>query len=175
MIASRPNCPLSCPSQADLDALFRSGVSVMTLIRPEPMQIARGYKAHDGLFEPHPSGDRWYAFPVSAADDIVFWQMETGKNATWTGRAFALGEEIIGEASTYSFDCALNIFSDPLDWLRARRDGIVVLDWNRAFDRLRDAPRIAVAAEILPIYRRHMKPARLPENFVLRATRRSAA
>lgn len=173
MMASRPSCPLSCPSQADLDALARAGVSVMTLIRPEPMQIARGHKARDGLFEPYPS-DRWHAFPVSAADDIVFWQKKTGKIATWTGRTFALGEEIIGEASTYSFDCALNIFSDPLDWLRARRDGIVVLDWNRAFDRLRDAPRIAVAEDILPLYRRHMKPARMPRLLVFPSRRRAA-
>ncbi|MCG6116341.1 MAG: hypothetical protein MEQ84_14210 [Mesorhizobium sp.] len=172
MMASRPKCPLSCPSQADLDALARAGVSVMTLIKPEPMQIARGNKAHDGLFEPHPSGDRWYAFP--AADDIVFWQKETGKIATWTGRAFALGEEIICEASTYSFGYALNIFSDPLDWLRARRDGIVVLDWNWAFDRLRDAPRIAVTEDILPLYRRHMKPARMPRLLVIPARRHAA-
>jgi len=135
--------------------------------------------AHDALFESHPSeshpsGDRWYAFPVSAADDIVFWQKETGKIAIWTGRAFALGEEIIWDASTYSFDCALNIFSDPLDWLRARRDGIVVLDWYRAFDRLRDAPRIAVTEDILPLYRRHMKPLRTPRLLVIPSGRRAA-
>ena len=173
MKSSRPKCPLSCPSQDELDALVLARVSVMTLIRPEPMQIARGYKAHDGLFEPYPS-DRWHAFPVSDVDDIVFWQKETGKIATWTGRAFALGEEIICEATTYSFGHALNIFSDPLDWLRARRDGIVVLDWNLAFDRLRDAPRIAVTEDILPLYRRHMKPSRTPPLLVIPSRRRAA-
>ena len=162
MMASRPSCPLSCPSQADLDALARAGVTVMALIRPEPMQIARGHMAHDALFESHPSGDRWYAFPVSAADDIVFWQKETGKIAIWTGRAFALGEEIIWDASTYSFDCALNIFSDPLDWLRARRDGIVVLDW---YLRFRSAPRCPTDR----CHRRHLATLPTPHEAIAHA------
>jgi hypothetical protein len=78
------------------------------------------------------------------------------------------------DASTYAFDCALNIFSSPLDWLRAERDGIVVIDWSRAFDRLRDAPRITIAEELLPLYRRQMKPRSMPELFVIQAERRAA-
>ena len=176
MMASRPSCPLACPSQADLDAFRRAGVDMMALATPSAMQVARGHAAHDGLFEPDPCGDQWFAFGEFGADDVVFWHRPTGRLASWSGRVFALGQEIIGEAATYSFDCALNVFADPIDWLRSGRDGIVVLPngWPTAFDRLRDCPRIAIAESLLPLYRRHMKPARTPELFII-PEQRSAA
>ncbi|WP_287205134.1 hypothetical protein [Mesorhizobium sp.] len=97
-----------------------------------------------------------------------------GKFATYANRAFALGQAVIDEAATYSFDCALNVFDNPISWLLAKRDGIVVLDWTRASDRLRDAPRIALAESLLPLYRRHMEPARTPELFIISGKRRAA-
>lgn len=81
---------------------------------------------------------------------------------------------MIYNPGTYSFNCALNIFVDPLDWLRAKRDGIVVLDWTRAFDRLRDAPRIALAESLVPKYERYMRPAHMPKLFVISNKRRAA-
>ena len=174
MMVSRPNCPLSCPSQADLDVLLRDGVDIMSVATPLPMQVAFGAVAHDGLFDPEINGSRWFAFEEPDADDIILWRRQPDQTASWNGHAFALGQGMIDAAATYVFDCALNIFASPLDWLRARRDGIVVLDWTRAFDRLRDAPRIAIAEELLPLYRRHMKPARMPELFVVPSRRRAA-
>lgn len=158
-----------CPTQSELDWLLRAGVDIMTLATPRPMQIAVGRLAHDGLFEPDNSGDRWLAFEEGYVDDIVFWQPRLRRLATWSGRAFALGEHLIDSPATYAFDCNLNIFADPLDWLRAKRDGIVVLPgrWPLAFERLRDAPRIAIAEALLPTYRRHMRPGHLPELFVM--------
>ena len=148
----------------------------MALATPSAMRTAAGDVAHDGLFEHDAAGDVWFAFGEFNADDVVFWHRQTGSLASWLGRVFALGEEIIDEAATYSFDCALNIFHDPMDWLRARRDGIVVLPhrWPVAFDRLRDCPRIAIAESLLPLYRRHMKPARIPELLVIPELRRAA-
>ena len=49
----------------------------------------------------------------------------------------------------------------------AASDGIVILDWSRAFDRLRDAPRIAMGESLLPLYKQHMRPCRMPEVFGL--------
>jgi hypothetical protein len=176
MMASRPDCPLACPSQADLDSFRRAGIDVMALATQTAMQVATGDVAQDGLFEPDAAGERWFAFREDAADDIVFWQRESGRLASWSGRVFALGQEIIGQAATYSFDCALNIFADPVDWLRARRDGVVVLpnSWPAAFDRLRDCPRIAIAESLLSTYQRHMRPSHAPELFVLPEARRAA-
>ena len=176
MMASRPGCPLACPSQADLDWFRRTGIDAMTLATPTAMQVTRGFVAHDGLFEHDAAGDVWFAFDEFTADDVVFWHRHTGRLASWSGRVFALGQVIIEEPATYSFDCALNIFADPMDWLRSRRDGIVVLPnrWSAAFDRLRDCPRIAIAENLLPLYRHHMKPAWIPELLVIPEMRRAA-
>jgi len=133
---------------------------------------ATGFAAADGLFESVDNAQRWLAF--EEAEDTVFWQPRYGTIATYANRAFALGEAAINDPGTYALDCSLNIYADPLEWLRAERDGIVVLDWNVAFDRLRDAPRITIAERLLPLYRRHMKPAHTPELFVMLAGRRAA-
>jgi hypothetical protein len=177
MMATRPSPALLSPTQAELDWFLKSGVDIMTLATPQPMQIAEGNLALDGLFESEPSGDRWLAFDEFAVDDVVFWQPRLGRFSTWSGRAFALGEDLIYAAATYAFDCNLNIFADPIDWLRAKRDGIVVIPdkWPLAFDRLRDAPRIAIAEALLPHYRRHMRPGHLPELFVLPDVRKAAS
>jgi hypothetical protein len=137
------------------------------------MLVATGAVGHEGRIEAAPTGGRWLAFEQD--DDTVFWQPRSANFATDCGRAFALGEDIIDNPGTYAFDCSLNIFADPLDWLRAGRDGIVVLDWRRAFERLRDAPRVAVVEELFARYTRSMKPGRLPEVTVLRSLRRRAA
>lgn len=169
-------CPLACPSQLELDAFRRAGVDIMALATPIAMKVAVGSVAHDCRFEPDAIGQCWFAFEEPRVDDVVFWHWDKGQTATWSGRAFALGEEIIGDAATYSFDCALNVFADPLTWLQANRDGIVVLpgQWPLAFDRLRDAPRVALAEKLLPIYRRHMRPHHTPELSIIPERRRAA-
>lgn len=165
MRASRSDVPLSYPGQVDLDWLIGEGISTTALVLPSAMMIAAGSIARDGLFEHDEIGERWLAF--EEADDFVFWQPRRDQLATYANRAFALGEAAVDNPGTYAFDCALNIFAGPLDWLREERDGIVVLDWSRAFDRLRDAPRIAIAETLLPVFRHHMKPARMPAVTVL--------
>jgi hypothetical protein len=151
--------------RADLQGLLACGVPMNALIEPRSVRVAHGALCSDGLFEYAPGADLWFAFEET--DDWVFWRPGHSRLTTYCGRAFALGEEVVSNAGTYAFDCRLNIFASPLEWLRAGRDGIVVVDWTRAFDRLRDAPRIAIEEELLPLYRRFMKPARLPELFVI--------
>jgi hypothetical protein len=153
--------------------LFRAGVPVRTLMNLAPIRKALGTVAPDGRFEEDPGGQTFLVFPE--AEDAVYWQPQSGKLATWNGRAFALGEDAIYNAETYAFDCHLNIFPDPLEWLRDGCDGIVVLDWSRAFDTLRDCPRIAVQESVVFQYRKHMKPARLPKLFVIPQVVRDAA
>jgi hypothetical protein len=169
MNASRPDILLACPDAAEIEGLRRVGVDIMALATPWAMKVAHGYRAADNRFESYVSGERWLAFERLDFTDIVFWHRPTNRLTTWCGRTFALGEEVIDDPATYSFDCALNIFADPLEWLRARRDGIVVLpsQWHRAFERLRDAPRIAIAESLLPTYRRFMKPAHMPELSII--------
>lgn len=160
---------LECPNQSEIDEMLQAGIDIMALAMPEPVLVAYGIVGADGRFEPHDRGSRWLALEAPASDDVIVWQPQGKGPAGWSGRAFALGEEIIDRPETCSFDCSLNIFADPIDWLRARRDGIVILpsQWTLAFDRLRDVPRIAIAERLLPLYRRHMKPSHLPELRVI--------
>jgi hypothetical protein len=160
---------LTGPSQDELDLLLRAGVDIIALAMPLGMQVSCGTLGSDGRFDPDPHGERWFAFDERAAHDVVFWHWGSRQLCSWSGRAFALGQDAIDDPSTYSFDCNLNIFADPLQWLLAKRDGIVVLPekWPLAFDRLRNVPRIAITEGLLPLYQRHMKPSQVPELFVL--------
>lgn len=174
MIVPYPNIETyGSPTQAHLDWLLGAGVPLMALIRPEPVRLAIGIKAHDGIFDEDPDGAPWLCFPE--IEDCVFWQPRTGELARWNGRAFALGEAAIYNAGTYSFNANLNIFESPLHWLRAKRDGCVIIDWSRCWSRLQDAPRIAVDERLLAKLKHHLQPPRLPELFVLRQRGEAAA
>lgn len=153
--------------------LLTQGVRMSAMMGPPMVMLTHGFKADDGLFEEHVHGEPWLVFPE--VEDCIFWQPRSGALATWNGRAFALGEDLITAASTCSFGGNLNVLENPLDWLLWDRDGIVILNLSLAFDRLRDVPRVAVAESLLPTYRKHMQPARMPELFVLREREEAAA
>ena len=110
--------------------------------------------------------DRQLAFYEPLSDDVVLWRLETGEMSSLHGRAFALGEENILNAGTYSLDRRLMVYDNPLQWLQNEGRGIVPLRWDMAFNWLRDAPRVAVMESLLPAYRKAMKPS-MPELAVL--------
>lgn len=112
------------------------------------------------------------AFYEEVDRDLVLWHPETGELNSANGRAFALGAENI-TAGAGVFD-HLRIHASPLEWLRDRCRGLVVVHWEQAFDRLRDVPRVAVAEAALPQYRRAMR-ARIPDLAVLTDTDRRIA
>lgn len=160
--------------------LVTKGVHPLTIGSGQktPIKFAHGRCAADGWFDPEPSGPACFAFLVedgAGVIDLAFWDPRSGATATLQQYGFALGEEQIDNPGTYSFDACLKIHADPLDWLRASRDGIVVLDWSRAFDRLRYCPRIAVPPCLLDMFQRAMKPQQMPEVFVLAEDRSAAA
>ncbi|MGO7561779.1 hypothetical protein ACC754_20365 [Rhizobium johnstonii] len=152
--------------------LHRQGVSASLLASMSPLYVATGCRDSDGRFEPGP-GEPFVVF--EEPEDLIFWQPKTAELLTWNGRAFALNEAHIWNPATYSFDANLNVFSDVLDWLRADCDGVVIVDWSRAFDELREAPRIAIAETLLKTYRTWMQPRRLPALSVIPNTERRAA
>lgn len=128
---------------------------------------ARGFRAADGRFDHDGFGPLWVIF--EEREDNVYWRPRTGEIATLNGKAFALDEAFIDNASTYAFDGFLHISATVEGWLQSRYQSIYVLDWTRAFDKLRHASRIAVDEEIRGIYLHHMRPARMPKLFVRRA------
>jgi hypothetical protein len=160
---------------AMLNWLATQGVPRQTLMRMVGMHTVRGTRGADGWLDPDPSGQEFLAFHEEVAGDVVFWRPRTNELSSLCGRAFALGEDNIAASTTYQFDAHLHVHADVLSWLRDEGRGIVVTDWSRAFDRLRDVPRIAVAERLLPQYREAMKPKRLPELSVIASPMRRAA
>jgi hypothetical protein len=77
------------------------------------------------------------------AIDICAWQALTGKLATWLGRACMLGEDNLYGPRV---GAGLAVHSSPLDWFKAARDGVVILDPKRAAPMLRDAGALTVGS-----------------------------
>lgn len=150
---------------AEKNWFLQHGVSTQAIDGPDPVRVVHGSRGGDGRFDVDERGELWFAFPQ--IEDVIFWHLRTNRFASWNGRCFALNEDIIGEAATYSFDYRLCIYESPLRWLQAERDGIVVVDWSRAFDRLRDAPRVSVDRSVFSAYKLNMKPRRLPNVTIL--------
>jgi|SRR5450631_3399101 hypothetical protein len=65
------------------------------------------------------------------AIDIVAWSPSSERLATWLGRAWAIDESRVLQPRPSECD-ALAVFRDPFQWLRNRREGIVILDVQRA-------------------------------------------
>ena len=165
-------------TQPTIDWLLAKGVSPKAMIKTWSGQSslvvsAQGERGSDGRFDPDPEGKNWFVFEEE--NDKVFWHPKSGEIATLEGRSFALGEEMIDNPATTAFDQYLNIWADPLEWLQHERDGIVVINWSFAFDRLRDVTRIAVTQSMLTTYQRNMKPPHMPKLAVLPGTERLSA
>jgi len=153
--------------QREIDWLLGQGVTTTALTCPEPVRIAHGYRDDIGTFEQDPTGEKWLAFPEE--QDTIFWQPKSGELATWLGRNFALGEDLVDDAGYFSLGFPLFVFADPLQWLQHGRHGIVVIQWTGIFDRLRDHNRIEVDPRIREMFDRHFKPRRLPRISALRS------
>lgn len=65
--------------------------------------------------------------------DLAAWQYETDALATWRGAAAMLGE---GDLAAPRLENGLRVYPNVADWLRAARDGLMILDAGRARWRL---------------------------------------
>lgn len=123
--------------QQHIDWLLQRGVTVPLMVQPSAILYA---------------GDCLYF-----QDDDCFWQPKTGHLSRW-----CLGEADITDPYSYSFDSALQIHADPIAWLQAGRNGIVVHDWSQAYEALRRVPRVSVPQALASRYRKAMKHPELP-------------
>jgi len=158
--------------QGMIDLLLSQGVDPLAIgsAANPPLKVSIGQCAADGWFLPNETENLCITIPVddgAGLIDVAFWDQRTGKTARLLKCGFALGEEQINNPGIYSFGGHLKIHVSPLGWLRSGRNGIFVLDWSHAFDRLRHCPRIAMDACLLTKYRAAMQPPQLPELFVL--------
>lgn len=150
--------------QIHISWLLKNGVPPEAMIHPHIIEVARGHRAPDGIFEPSEDGQDWLAFTEEC--DRVYWRPATAEIATGSGSAFALGSDDIRNPGVTALGGRLRIHATPLEWLQNNRRGIVVINWRWAFDQLRDVERITVPEDLLETYLKHMKP-RLPDLAVI--------
>ena len=143
--------------QSNIDRLLASGVPPLALAQG-PCGV--GFALARDRIVPHRAGRRFEftrhdetageqvcALVVLALDVwgvpvdlVVFHAGVTPFVGSWLGRAGLLGEEQIRHARDI-----LQVHATPLDWLRAGREGVCVVDPLRAAPMLRDAGTMAVA------------------------------
>jgi hypothetical protein len=117
------------PSQQELDWFRRQGVTEDALVQPWPIGATSVlFDGHN--FAPDPNGVR--AITIVVIDcgyiiDIAAWQPRSGQVASWLGKAFCIDQDQLTNPATYFADGALLVHRTPLEWLRAGRDGIVIL------------------------------------------------
>jgi len=134
--------------------------------------VYRGVRASDGCFEHDETGPEWVGF--REPEDMVFWCPSTGEVATFFNRAFALNEAAIDNPGTFALDGRLHIHATVGRWITAEGRGIFVIDWKRAYQRLKDAPRLRIDEAVVWTYQRHMVPPGLPHVLVRRDRKRGA-
>jgi len=118
-------------SVQDHEWLTSHGVSPSAIIEPWPIRSAR--VQFDGLHGFDFATESEQALVFKAEDrreqiDFIAWERRTGNLASWYGNAFCLGDvDDIFNPATYFAGDALRLHETSLDWLRADRDGIVIL------------------------------------------------
>jgi hypothetical protein len=131
----------------EVEGLDRMGVPMSALMGPPPLKA--GYVVfgeHSFEFEQHcPLGvevSRALIFLIldrqGQAWDMVAWCSNTGRLASWLCRAWAIGEDTIYQPRLADHG-ALPVWRDPLRYMQANREGIVIVRPHAAALYLEDA------------------------------------
>lgn len=138
------------PKTNEIARFQDSGVDPDALLHPHPLRGDQVVFLSEGLFEfarhledTNSTVEPAFTLVVTTtygAIDIVAWQPQANRIGLWLNRAVALGEEQI--LAPRLGDEALAVWRTPMDWLRARRRGIVILRPSAAFFYLRDVPSL---------------------------------
>jgi hypothetical protein len=122
------------------DRFLVAGVAQINLAVPDMVLAAQvvflenSFAFPDELDEPE---DVTAAFVTICRDDygdaidLAAWAPSTGRLSTWLGRAWAIDQFRLMRPRLAEVG-ALPVQKTPLEWLRAKRDGIVIIDSERA-------------------------------------------
>jgi len=135
--------------RSDLDYFAALGISGLDLATPDMVLKAGIIPEDDGdtfIFEHATDTDEGrdaFILPVEGAfgiHDLVAFDPEIGLLATWLGRAFAINEASIWEPNLDRDP--LPVWRDPIGWLKAKRQGIVLLRPEQAYSYLDHLPGV---------------------------------
>jgi hypothetical protein len=151
------------PTGKELLWLHQRGVSMAALTRPWIIGADRVRFDGKAGFDFDAAGDRALIFrceDLGETIDLAAWS--DNRLATWRQTAFCLGDvDQCFNPATWFGDDGLRIHADPLDWLRARRAGIVILKPELCWAYLRNVPRVICQNEIIAArVHKHARPPR---------------
>ena len=134
---------------SEMARLFRRGVPALGLSDPEFPARARvawiderpWFDFADEIEEDRPT-EAVLIFvardEIGEPVDLIAWEPKAGRLGEWMARSPVLGLETLWRPRL-SLDGALPVFIDPWRWLIAGRDGLLLIDQQRALPILRDA------------------------------------
>jgi hypothetical protein len=157
---------MATPSTAAIKWFLAHGVTVETLGRYWAVGAARVCFEPAGCYTPVVTGDFAFIFAAQTAAgvaDLVAWQPATGRLATRLGVAGLLGQRFAEDARDSIAARPVRVWRSPLTWLRAGRDGVVVVDPEQAAYLLADLPLVPEDIE----FRQSLMTLRVPPPRVI--------
>lgn len=143
---------LPIPSDGIVGWLLEHGVGAGAMMEPWLLKEARVKFIGPDTFDFDDSGEPALIFRAEdreEATDLIAWSARTNKLATWRCATFCLGDlDQVFNPATYFMGGALRVHGTPLDWLRAERDGIVLVRPDLAFAYLRNCPHLVVGEAV---------------------------
>jgi hypothetical protein len=133
-------------STPDREWLITHGVPSSAIT--EPWLIHSAQVLFDGLhgFDFNTEGGQALIFKAedrSEQTDLIAWDPSTDNLASWHGNAFCLGDlDQIYNPATYFSGGYLRIHASPLEWLKANREGLVILRPDFAYAHLKFCQRL---------------------------------
>lgn len=130
---------VSPPNQQALGWLHRQGISPQAAGSPWALHVCRAIFDGCGGYQPIVLGDFAWALPVTddrEIVDIVAWAPSSGEIGSRLGIGCSLGEGEIGQDGFGTTGLPLRVWRNPLGWLLAERQGIVIVDVELAAHRL---------------------------------------
>lgn len=167
------------PTVEILALLNNGGITISALTKPWPVGAAT-VRFNGPTFEPDSNGVRALTFTVidrQRVIDIVAWHPRSGMLSSWRGQAFCLGDlDDIFSPATYFAGGTLRIHRTPWEWLKAGREGIVILRPELSYSYLRHCRRLSVPdMQLAARLRRWLQPPRSNVKIIVADTARIVA
>jgi hypothetical protein len=143
--------PWYSPTDAQLDWLSDKDVLEAAMgINPQiGSAVVRFESDH---FQEDPTGHPVFTFPIHEHGEVIdfaAWHPESGRLAVFYGVGFAINQEAIFNPASHFCGQPLRIHRTPLEYLKADRHGIVIINSSLTYVSLRGSGPLSVADNAL--------------------------
>ena len=142
---------LDIPNELEAQWLIGQGVPDTAMLGTPCLRAGRVRFLENETFEFVDDGDRALIFRVVDCEyeiDLVAWSHRQDKLATNRGVAFALGQDSITNPGTFFDGGTLQVHPTPLEWLRADREGICIVQSRFTYSQLHNVKRLQFADKV---------------------------